>query len=206
MLGIGYLRFRIIVTTMLLTSVVINALIMPLALPSPPLTTEEEQTDSFDYSDYKYVFINYASWIFVLLLIYGIGALTYSVVTKSATDIASVFHNFHVFVAGSEQLPPARPLSQIVVAFFLVSFASSMYMVEARRTDGPFLDGATRFAAASVEDEDAEVAAALSNSAAESEAARRDTYHKGLAEALNWIHAACALCFAVSFIRALQFE
>lgn len=205
--GVRFLRFRIITTSMLLASVVLNVLILWLLLPLPPPvpTGDEEPSQNFDYSDYKYVFINYASWMIILLLVYGIGALMYTVVTKSATDIMSVFRNFNAFVIGSEPLPPIKPLSQMVAAFVLVSFASSMYMVESRQTDAPLMDGATRFASVAAEDEAAEVADARANDDAQAEALARANGQKDLVETLNWIHLTCILCFAGSFMRAMQF-
>ena len=205
MLGIELLRFKIIVTTMLITSVVINAMVMPLAVASPsePDLPDLETSDGadFDYTDYKYVYINYASWIIVLLLLYGLGALGYSLITKSSTDFASIFRDFNTFIMGGEVLPTPRPTIQLAVTFILVSFAMSMYAVEARRADAGFLDGAMRFKSVAKE-QDEEVGSID----VEDEKAKRDAYRRDLVEAMNWIHTGCILCFAVAFIRALQFE
>lgn len=212
MFGVEFLRFKIVVTIMLLTSIIINTMVMPLLIPETGISTPAENdtaSDMFDYSDYKYVYINYASWMIILVLLYGLGALGYSLITKSTADLTTLFKTFNTFIIGSEQMPCPRPMIQLAVSFILVSFATTMYMVEARRSDEGFLEGAMRIKAAPNEedyDTDAAAIAAAAKTVEDEEHIRRTAYRKDMVEAINWIHSVCTICFAVAFIRALKFE
>lgn len=220
---IDLLRFRSIMTTILLASIALNAIVMPLSITPDYKEADEASAAAeaaaaaaeadgdassqaaFDYGDYKYVYINYISWIVILLLVYGLAALTYTAMSDAVPDILTALCNFNDFIVGpGNPRPPARPLAQLAVCFVLVSLASSMFMVESKRVGGgergeAFLDGATRPGA--YNEDAAEQDEFMKR---EDEAVRRAAYRKDLVVAVNWIHAVCMVCFAVTFIRVAQ--